>query len=254
MNGSVTLTLPADAAFDLKASSINGGIRSTFPLPVSGAASGDEDVARAAEDVARAEADRARAEAERARAKAERSRGGTKGEDDEWDREWEEFGREMASFGREMARFGREISRSVNGSLNRSYEGAVKGGGASVRCSTVNGGVVVLAAGTTESAATSLVPKKSAKWAVAPVPPVPRFPRCRPFPRFRPFRLRSREGPRRGVDREGRRGGRFQRHAPDRRREARERLGAASPCGRAPATCGSRRPERGPTSPARAET
>ncbi|HYN41770.1 MAG TPA: DUF4097 family beta strand repeat-containing protein [Thermoanaerobaculia bacterium] len=182
VNGSVMLTLPADAAFDLKASSINGGIRSTFPLPMSGAASADEDVARAAEDVARADAERARAAADRSRAKAERSRGGTKGEDDEWDREWEEFGREMASFGREMARFGREISRSVDGSLNRSYEGAVKGGGASVRCSTVNGGVLVLAAGTTEATATSLVPRKPAKWAVAPVPPVPPMPPVPPVP------------------------------------------------------------------------
>ena len=179
VNGSVTLTLPADAAFDLKSSSINGGIRSTFPLPVSGAAAGDEDVARAAEGVARVEADRARADADRAREKAERHRekaGETRVRDDEWDREWEEFGREMASFGREMARFSREISRSVTGSLNRSYEGTVKGGGASVKCSTVNGAVVVLAAGTTESAAKSLVPKRPESWAAAPVPPVPPVP------------------------------------------------------------------------------
>lgn len=185
VNGGVLLTLPADAAFDLKASSINGGIRSSFPLPVSASAAGDEDVARTAEDAARAEAERARLQAEKARARAEaaRQRDRSKAEsDDDWERGWEEFGREMASFGREMARFSREISRSVAGSLNRSYEGSVKGGGASVKCSTVNGGVLVLAAGTTETAARSLVPKRTGTWAVSPAPPAPPVPPVPPVP------------------------------------------------------------------------
>lgn len=176
VNGSVRLSLPADAAFDLKASSLNGAIRSTFPLPVS-EAGGDP------EEAARAEADRARREAERARARAERSRSEARGEGaDDWDRSWEEFGREMASFGREMARYSREISRSVTGSLNRSYEGSVGGGGATVKCSTVNGGVLLLAAGTTEADAKSLVPKRSGTWAVSPAPPAPPAPPVPPVP------------------------------------------------------------------------
>jgi DUF4097 and DUF4098 domain-containing protein YvlB len=192
VTGSVTLTLPADAAFDLKASSINGGIRSTFPLPVSDAGAGDEDVARAVEKAARAEAGRARAaaSADRARAKAERHRDRGRELDDEWDREWQEFGREMASFGREMARLSREISRSVTGSLNRSYVGSVKGGGATVKCSTVNGAVLVLAAGTADSEAKSLVPRKSSTWVgrgVPPVPPVPHVPPVPPVPPIPPI-------------------------------------------------------------------
>ncbi len=34
VNGSVVLTLPKDAKFDLSASTMNGTIASTFPLPV----------------------------------------------------------------------------------------------------------------------------------------------------------------------------------------------------------------------------
>lgn len=189
VNGSILLTLPADAAFDLKASAVNGGIQSTFPLPVRAGGS-DEDEARAAEDAARREADRARAAADRARAKAEKRRGKTKAGDDEWDREWEAFGREMAGFGREMARLSREISRSVAGSLNRSYAGSLKGGGASVKCSTVNGGVTLLAAGTAEADAKSLVPKRSRAFSVGhvgPIPPVPPVPPIPPIPPVPPF-------------------------------------------------------------------
>ncbi|GEM_PF-1764545 len=195
VNGGVKLTLPSDAAFDLKASAINGGIRSTFTLPVRGGA--DDDVAvREIEAAAHAEAERARAAADRARERSRKARAAGSSADesaDSWDREWKEFGREMAEFGREMARLSREISRSVSGSLNRSYEGTHRGGGAAVKCSTINGGVLVLSSGSAESAAKSLVPKRGEGWAGARVAPVPPAPPVPPVPPVHVGRVHGRE-------------------------------------------------------------
>ena len=175
VNGSVVLRLPKDASFQLSARTLSGDILSSFPLPPR-AAETEADEARAEAEARRAEA---AAERERSRAERERARA-EKGADEDFEKEMARFEREMAEFSRQMAAVSREIARSVRVDLDRSYEGTVAGGGATVKATTVNGTVSVLAEGTAPADAKSLVGGKRS-WSVksthvVPVPPVPPAP------------------------------------------------------------------------------
>lgn len=168
VNGNVVLTLPASAGFHLSARTLSGDVVSSFPLPRREAPSRDarEEVRRAREEMRR-EMERTKREA------AERRR--THGDDDEWADELaevqEELAHSMAELSSHMAEMGDEIARSVAESLDRSYEESVNGGGASVRCVTVNGRISVLAEGVAADKVVSLLPGRRVR--VVTVPPVP---------------------------------------------------------------------------------
>ncbi len=162
VNGDVVIVLPAASGFRLNGKTMNGTIASTFPLPMRGSAAGsfseremrlalretEREKLRAAREKARAERDKARIESHRA-----------EGEGGDWDSSMEEFSRQMESFGREMGRIGAEIARSVTVNVNRSYDGSVGSGSASVRCSTLNGKILILAEGSRPFDARNLIPR-----------------------------------------------------------------------------------------------
>ena len=150
VNGTIALTLPKDAKFDFSASTMNGSIASTFPLPARGgdtasrsgrSGSGarrrvvvhDED--GEAEDVDLGDLEREIEESmQQAQDEIEANAG------DEGERRGER-------------RTHREI-RVV--SPGREYSGSIGKDGAEIRMTTLNGTVLLLAAGTAEGAAKPL--------------------------------------------------------------------------------------------------
>jgi DUF4097 and DUF4098 domain-containing protein YvlB len=166
VNGSVTLWLPPRAQFDFSASTMNGGIVSTFALPPLPAPE-----ARDAAEL-RQEREKIRAAQERLRREArEKARERHGNNDGEIDIDLSGLNDEMEALAHEMAAMGEEIARNVVANIHSSYRGSVNGGGAGVRCSTLNGRIAVLAAGTTVEQAKSLVPRRRAGAAViAPIP------------------------------------------------------------------------------------
>jgi len=155
VNGGITLILPARAGFRFEGHTMSGEILSTFPLPA--AADADEavrerDETRAARDKIRAERDKVRSEIrekQRKARKSEESEGGVV-------IDLSDLNESLADLDREMAEMSREISRTVVSHLNRAYEGTVGGGGANVRCSNLNGRILLLAEGTSEAQAKKL--------------------------------------------------------------------------------------------------
>lgn len=157
VNGSVLLTLPKDARFDLSASTMNGTISSTFPLPP------------------RPEA----AEAEEP-AKPDRSGGETRGRaqrrivvrenGDDVVVDIEALQKEIEESMKVVDVQVRESLRDVNREMrhfnllgiHREYSGSIGQGGGKLRVSTLNGSIAVLAAGTREEEAKSLVPERRA--------------------------------------------------------------------------------------------
>jgi len=190
VNGNVVLRLPSKAGFKLNASTMSGDIVSTFALPVvPGQREIDAEIRR--------ESDRLQREKDRLR-KEIRDKRRIKVKSDE-DRESIEIdlsaiNEAMADAERSIAEMSRELAQSVVASINRSYEGTFGGGGAEIRCSNLNGKIVLLSEGTKEIDAKSIVaPRKvfsvgsenprvfrrNSQWprvVVAPVPPVPPVP------------------------------------------------------------------------------
>jgi DUF4097 and DUF4098 domain-containing protein YvlB len=189
VNGNTTLRLPADAQFRFTGRTMSGDIASTFAMPPSGKTEKDRALQDAEKERARAEKDRLRAERDRAREEVRRASEEARGKErsdrrDRGDNEDEiemidlsELNESLAEMNREMAEMGRELSRNITIDLNRSYEGTVGSGGASVQCSNLNGRIAILALGADETQAKSLVSSRTARVITVPnVPPVPRIP------------------------------------------------------------------------------
>ena len=168
VNGTIALTLPKDAKFDFAASTMNGSIASTFPLPVRGgepAGRGgrpgaaqqhgrrivvhDEDGESTSVDVGELER-----EIEESMREAQR-------EMEENARESEEARRETEQKMRDAERNLRKVEREIRVvTPGHDYSGSVGKGGADVRMTTLNGTVLLLAAGTTEAEAKPLVTER----------------------------------------------------------------------------------------------
>jgi len=155
VNGGITLTLPAKAGFRFEGHTMSGEILSTFPLPA--AADADEaererDETRAARDKIKAERDKIKSEIREKQRKVRKSEGA----DEVIVIDLSDLNETLADLNREMTEMSREISRTVTSHLNRAYEGTVGGGGANVRCSNLNGRILLLAEGTSEAQAKKL--------------------------------------------------------------------------------------------------
>jgi DUF4097 and DUF4098 domain-containing protein YvlB len=156
VNGSITLTLPKDARFDLTAETMNGTIASTFPFA---------------------------AQAPFVRKGAPRPKGSHKDKDtdrqivvtsedgvtqvidlDELDAELAESMHEIEMEIEEAEREGRTIRRGARQirivDPRRDYSGSIGRGGTPVQIETLNGTIVVLAAGTREADAKTLVSER----------------------------------------------------------------------------------------------
>ncbi len=188
VNGGIDLTLPAKAGFHFEGHTMSGEILSSFALPA--AADGDEatlarDESRAARDKIRAKRDTLRMEI---REKQRKARKGDEGDEEVIDLSG--LNEALGDLNREMAEMSRELSRTITVRLNRAYEGTVGGGGANVRCSNLNGRIVLLAEGTTEAQAKKLTSSRgpivvtvpSPRVSIPPVPPVPPVPPIPPIP------------------------------------------------------------------------
>ena len=179
VNGAIALRLPARAAFDFRGHTMNGDIVSTFPLPALEGA--DRERMRAEREKLRAEQEKLRHEI---RMRKEHAR---KDDDADVDVDLSGLDEGLEALSRELDRIGPEIAAAVSQSLNHEYHGTVGGGGAEVKCSTLNGRISVLAEGTSSDQAKSLLPRRGRGYGVpeppeppaapAPAPRVPRPPR-----------------------------------------------------------------------------
>jgi DUF4097 and DUF4098 domain-containing protein YvlB len=167
VNGGIMLTLPAKAGFRFEGHTMSGEILSTFPLP----AAPDADEAMRERDETRAAREKIRAESAKIRAEIrEKQRKARKSEDSEDGVviDLSDLNETLADLNREMSEMSREISRTVTSHLNRAYEGTVGGGGANVRCSNLNGRILLLAEGTSEAQAKKLSSGRGPLVLVAP--------------------------------------------------------------------------------------
>lgn len=176
VNGNIRLVLPSKAAFAFHGHTMTGDILSTFPFPVRAAAA-DAERLRAERDKMRAERDRMQREIRekaREREKEKREHGDSDDDDGNVDIDLSGLQEGLADLSRELAQIGPEIASQVAGSLNRSYEGTVGGGGAEVRCSTLNGRIEVVAQGNEGGLRSLLPPRRTGRgWAYAPEAPEP---------------------------------------------------------------------------------
>jgi DUF4097 and DUF4098 domain-containing protein YvlB len=167
VNGGIMLTLPAKAGFRFEGHTMSGEILSTFPLP----AAPDADEAMRERDETRAAREKIRAERDKIKSEIrEKQRKARKGED-EGDGvviDISDLNESLLDLNREMEEMSREISRTVTSHLNRAYEGTVGGGGANVRCSNLNGRILLLAEGTSEAQAKKLSSGRGPLVLVAP--------------------------------------------------------------------------------------
>ena len=170
VNGGITLTLPAKAGFHFEGHTMSGEILSSFALP----AAVDDDQAARARDESKAARDKIRAERDKLhveiREKQRKTRKSDEGDDVVID--LSELNEALADLNREMAEMSRELSRTITVHLNRAYEGTVGGGGGHVRCSNLNGRIVLLAEGTTEAQAKKLTSGRGPLTIVSPTPPL----------------------------------------------------------------------------------
>ena len=154
VNGSVLVTLPKDARFDLSASTMNGSIASTFPLPPKTAAATPEPPLPP--------------ERPEARRPPRRIVVRDEGEDivvdiEALQKEIEQSIKQVEVEIRDSQRdYSREMRRLKVLQLHRDYYGSVGQGGGKLRLTTLNGSIAVLAAGTKESEAKSLLPDRRA--------------------------------------------------------------------------------------------
>lgn len=193
VNGGITLTLPAKAGFRLEGHTMSGEILSSFALPATPLPEGvgEREEAKAAREKIRTEQRKIREEIRRK--VKDRREVHNESSDEDVVIDLSELNEALADLNREMADLGHDISRSITVNLNRSYEGTVGDGGASVRVSNLNGRIVVLADGTTEAQAKRLTSPRATRIVTIPaVPNVPRIivregtPRPAPAPRAAP--------------------------------------------------------------------
>ncbi len=196
VNGNVTLTLPRDAKFDLAASTMNGSIASTFPLPVRGPQTPPEETVRreatrsghsprvivSDEDGETTVMDVREFEHEMSESMKE-----IRVQIEEGMRDADEGMREAERGIREAER---ELRRVRIDTPGRQYSGSIGKGGVRVQLSTLNGNAVLLAAGTKEADAKPLVSERRSFVVtipkvevhvgpgphLAPVPPAPGVP------------------------------------------------------------------------------
>jgi DUF4097 and DUF4098 domain-containing protein YvlB len=186
VNGSITITLPAKAGFRFEGHTMSGEILSSFALPTTA----DDDETGRARDESKGARDKIRAERDKIRAEIKEKQRKNRKSDDSDDSviDLSELNEALADLNREMADMSRELSRTITVHLNRAYEGTVGGGGASVRCSNLNGRILVLAEGTTEAQAKKLTSGRGPLVVVAPraprapMPPIPPSPPRAPLP------------------------------------------------------------------------
>ncbi len=194
VNGAIALTLPKDAKFDLSASTMNGTISSTFPLPVRAPSPDPGDSSRR-ERVRGSKAEHKRVIVE------------TDGEETtavdlrELEQELEESMKDAEVAIEEGTRGAvretqRELRRIRVPDPRHEYSGSIGKGGAEIQLQTLNGALLLLAAGTREADARPLVterrsfvvtiPKIDVHVAphpvIARVPPVPPAPGAPPVP------------------------------------------------------------------------
>jgi DUF4097 and DUF4098 domain-containing protein YvlB len=159
INGTITLTLPKSARFDLSAATTNGRISSTFPLPARPEAPEADGAARKPEKPPKPD-------------KPERPRAsrpvvvGHEGDETVIDvealqRELEESLKNVDVEVHESLRgANRELRRMKFFDMRREYSGSVGQGGGKVHLSTLNGSILLLASGTDASEARSIVPER----------------------------------------------------------------------------------------------
>ena len=205
VNGNVTLTLPKDARFEFSATTMNGTIASTFPLPPraspaavwsvppdtgKGKGRGKSRVVVEDEDGNRQELDLSQLDQELADSMKEIQI------------QIENNTREIEKHEREMEKQQRQIERQIRRieipNPQREYSGAIGKGGPDVRMETLNGKVLLLAAGTTEAEAKPLVSQRRSFVVTipdvhahvpppaAPAPPAPPAPPAGRAPRVPP--------------------------------------------------------------------
>ncbi len=159
VNGSLVLTLPKDAKFDLSASTMNGTIASTFPLPIRAEV---VEIPRRGKGGNRAEHDR--------RVVIHSEDGETEVDLGQLEEELqtamqdaeaavEEGTREGVREGMKEAQ--RELRRIQVVDPRQEYSGSVGNGGADVKLETLNGSIAVLAEGTKEAEAKRLVTRRN---------------------------------------------------------------------------------------------
>jgi hypothetical protein len=170
VNGAVTATLPKDAKFAWSASTMSGTIASSFAL-----APGQDEAALAPVAPPAAPARPPRPQ------RAPRAAVIVSAEGDEALIDTEELAREIEESMREVEVEAREverITRHVRFTLpERRYAATVGGGGATIRSSTLNGSITLLAAGTRAADAKPLV--SSRRTIVVTVPRVVHVPEVR---------------------------------------------------------------------------
>jgi DUF4097 and DUF4098 domain-containing protein YvlB len=151
VNGPITLTLPKNAQFDFSAETMNGTIASTFPLPP---------LALLPPRVSKGP----RVKTERRIVVTDEEGVSTEVDLDELDAELSESMRELEEELREAEREIRESEREIRRvrivDPRREYTGSIGKGGASIQMETLNGQVLLLAAGTKESDAKLLVSER----------------------------------------------------------------------------------------------
>jgi hypothetical protein len=156
VNGSVLVTLPPDARFDLSASTMSGTIASTFPLPVKAALETPEPP----EPPEKPERPEARRAPRRVVVREE-------GEDvvvdvEALQKEIEQSVRQAEVQMRDAERDYTREMRRMKIQLHRDYSGAIGQNGGKLRLSTLNGSIAVLAEGTKKSDAKTLLPDRRA--------------------------------------------------------------------------------------------
>jgi len=170
VNGNIALQLPPRAAFEFHGHTMNGDIVSTFALPPL-EVPGEADRLRAEREKMRADKEKLRREI-RNREKERRH-----GDDDsDIDVDLSGLDEGLAELSRELSRMGPEIASAISESLNHNYEGSVGGGGAEIRCSTLNGRISVLAEGIPPSQAKSLIPRRHPRAVRVEMPEPPEAP------------------------------------------------------------------------------
>jgi DUF4097 and DUF4098 domain-containing protein YvlB len=159
INGAITLTLPKNARFDLAASTTNGSIGSTFPLPPRAETPEPDEPTRKIEKPERPAEPRA--------PRAPRPVVAGQDSDDvvvdveALQKELEESLKRVDVEVRESLRgANRELRRLKIFDMRREYSGAVGQGGGKVRLTTLNGSITLLASGTEASEVRSIVPER----------------------------------------------------------------------------------------------
>ncbi len=155
INGPITLTLAGNSRFDLDASTMNGTIVSTFPLPVR------------AETPEPPEPPRKAGAPPEPRPRSPR-RVVVREEGDDVVVDVEELRKDIEESMKEVDVELRDSLRNVNRELkrikifetHRNYSGSIGQGGGKMRLSSLNGTIAVLASGTKESEARPLVPER----------------------------------------------------------------------------------------------